>query len=582
MMKKTMKELQTTVSKLRGSFGCHLIAILTLFSVVGVKAGDYVLVVDTSGSMIDRISAKDNRIRITVVQNALREYLPALPWPSRVTLISFNTGIVSEKEVVLTNQKTVADALTWVANLAQEAKRNGNTHLWTTLRHGLQIASDYSRQDPDQPVIVRVLTDGEDNEGVTTLENVLREFPLVDGEHIRGNLVILGDFELKTKLSLPEGAFETTKNVHWADIFPPVVLTFPAQPKTREEVRFVENTRSIYASYEWLIDNKPVGSDKVLSWQFPEARVYHVTLKVKGLDGGINSSTVLVRVREQEAFTVELINPQQTAQPGEQVRLLARASSPALRFAWFVNSALAGTNQDLVWCPSKEGDAEIKVVARSADGRNSTNSYTIAVKGMPLTARIIAPKQAIAGQPVQFAGEIAGPAVKYDWRFGDGTTSTEKDPIHTFAVDAQSPQDFEVFLHVTSSDGRTVEASPYLVRVQAPPTVKPPQAAFRIIEQTVRVGDQLHLVDESKGYVESWQWETTGEAGSSDKSPVIQLTSAGRKTIILKVRGPGGCRPDIQTNQCPTPVSTSFTEGGCLKKFRGGSVDRAIHESQHW
>lgn len=205
-----------------------------------------------------------------------------------------------------------------------------------------------------------------------------------------------------------------------------------------------------------------------------------------------------------------------------------------------MDSALAGTNQDLEWRPDKEGNAEIKVIARSADGRDSTSTCTVAVKEASLTVRIKAPKQAIAGQPVQFAGEVSGPAAQIEWKFGDGTTSTDKNPIHNFAAENQSNQDFQVFLRVTSPGGRAVEAGPHLIRVQAPTTVNPPKAAFRIVEQNVRVGDKLHLADESKGYVESWQWETTGEVGSSDKSPVIQLTTAGKKIIKLNVKGPGG------------------------------------------
>jgi PKD repeat protein len=535
-----MKIVQITTSKLRSLIVANLIALLTLLSVLVANAGDYVLVVDTSGSMNGRISAKDNRIRIAVVQNALREYLPALPWPSRVYLIAFNTGIVSQQEVSLNSQKDVEEALAWVNGLKRYAESGEHTHLWTTLRRGLQIASNYSRENSGQPVIVRVLTDGEDNERVTSLDKVLREFPLVDGEHIRGNLILLGDLEIKTKLTLPDGAFETTKNIHWSDLFPPIVLCFPAQPKTGDEVRLVENSRSIYAGYEWLIDNKPVGNDKILSWRFPEARVYRVMLKVKGLDGGLNSSAVLVQVSEQEAFTVELLNAQTTAQPGEDVRLVARPSSPASRFDWFVDSVLAGTNQDFLWHPIKERNSEIKLVARSADGRVSINTCTIVVKELPLTVRIKGPKQAIAGQPVQFAGEISGPAGQVEWRFGDGATSTDKNPIHTFGAENQSNKNFQVFLRATSPGGRVVEAGPHLIGVQSPTTIKPPKAAFRIIEQNVRVGDILHLVDESDGYLESWRWEATGESDSSDKSPIIQLTTAGRKIIRLKIKGPGG------------------------------------------
>ena len=98
-----------------------------------------------------------------------------------------------------------------------------------------------------------MLTDGEDNERVTTLDKVLSRFPLVDGEHIRGNLVILGDFELKTKLALPEGAFTITKSVTWSDISRPVVLWFP--PNLRRATRCASwIARSIYGDYEWLIE----------------------------------------------------------------------------------------------------------------------------------------------------------------------------------------------------------------------------------------------------------------------------------------------------------------------------------------
>jgi Mg-chelatase subunit ChlD len=46
---------------------------LILASIASASAGDYVLVVDTSGSMKEQVSRKDNRVRIAVVQKALRE-----------------------------------------------------------------------------------------------------------------------------------------------------------------------------------------------------------------------------------------------------------------------------------------------------------------------------------------------------------------------------------------------------------------------------------------------------------------------------------------------------------------------------
>src|SRR6185295_17831659 len=101
-------------------------------------------------------------------------------------------------------------------------------------------------------------------------------------------------------------------------------------------------------------------------------------------------------------------------------------------------------------------------------------------------------------------------------------------------------RDFQVFLRLTSPSGRTIETGPHPIHVQAPATIKPSKAAFRIIEQNARVGDQLHLVDESSGYIEAWQWEITGEGSSKEKSPTVLLTTAGTKTVRLLINGPGG------------------------------------------
>ena len=268
------------------------IVLLILLLATVSRAADYVIVVDVSGSMTDAVSSRDKRIRITVVQEALRQYLPALPPGARVDLIAFSSGVVSEKEFLLRDKTELSQALAWVNSLANEARKNGQTHLWTTLRHALDTASRYSLEKPEQPVTVRVLTDGEDNEHVTTLDKVLREFmPLLDGERIRGNLVLLGDLEFKTKLahlSLPEGAFDTTTNSAWDDIFPPVVLWVPTEPRINEEVRMFENTKSIYREFEWLVDGTVVGKEKVLTWRFTEPRTHRVTLRVSGLQGTRN------------------------------------------------------------------------------------------------------------------------------------------------------------------------------------------------------------------------------------------------------------------------------------------------------
>ncbi len=398
------------------------LAFVMMAMVSSVHAADFVIVVDVSGSMAGAVSRQDNRVRVTVVQEALRQYLPALPSGSRVDLIAFNAGIVSDQEVILKDKQDLARALTWVDGLAKEASLNKGTCLWTTVRHALKTASKYLQENPSQPVTVRVLTDGEDNEHVTTLDKVLQEFlPVLDGEKIRTNLVLLGDMELTTKVSLPEGAFKTTKNLTWEVLFPPIVLWSPVEPNIDEQVRLFENnTRSIYKDYEWQVDGKVVSKEKVLTWQFKEPRRYRVTLKVTGLQGTKDSATVLVRAKDRDKLVVDFIASTAQPQPRQEVKFMGRCNSQASSFAWFVNSSQVATTQDLNFRFDKEGKFKVKLVASDSAGSSGVSIQTIQVKEQVLAANIKGLAEAVSSRAVQFASEITGPCTSVEWRFGDG------------------------------------------------------------------------------------------------------------------------------------------------------------------
>lgn len=522
-----------------------IVALFVLFTTSWfARANDFVLVVDVSGSMVTKVSNHDSRVRIKVVQDALNQYLPALPPGARVRLIAFSSGIVSDKEVILKQPDGLSEGLAWVNGLAEDARKNKQTHLWTTLRYALQIASRYSAENPEQPVTVRALTDGEDNENVTTLDRVLREFQTVlDGQHVRGNLVLLGDLELKTKLptlSLPDGAFETTTNATWTDLFPPVVLWAPQDPCVGDEVKVFENTSSIYSGYEWFVDNQSVGKEKILSWRFVEPRSHRITLKVKGLQRAANSSTISIRVRTRPEFNVDLTASQTAAEPGQTLKLIARVSGEPSKFEWQVNSSLCGTNQVLAYLCEKEGRHEIKLTAWSTDGRTASKTLAIEVQERPLTAQIVAPSEAISGIPVRFAGEIVGPCAGVEWCFGDGTTNTEKNPLHSFSVRSGETNTFNVGLRAVSPLGHSAVADLHVIRVTAPAQIPAPRAAFKILDTRLRVGDRLRLVDESTGYIEMWQWSINGVAVSQTRNPEHVLERVGETVITLKVKGPGG------------------------------------------
>ena len=162
--------------------------------------------VDVSRSMDETLdNAKANKLQIR------KDYLKALFEEHRnwsVTLLSFNTVIhpeLPEPPYDLGNQSDWQKANEWVERLSPKKQRG--TYLWTCLRKTLNIARKQVRKHSGEPVIVHVLTDGLDTEGVTTKEKVMRKFP--DAEELPTSIGAdrLGDFDIK--ISNPRGPSPT-------------------------------------------------------------------------------------------------------------------------------------------------------------------------------------------------------------------------------------------------------------------------------------------------------------------------------------------------------------------------------------
>jgi PKD repeat protein len=126
------------------------------------------------------------------------------------------------------------------------------------------------------------------------------------------------------------------------------------------------------------------------------------------------------------------------------------------------------------------------------------------------------------------------------WDFGDGTTSTERNPSHSYGSAGQ----YDVTLTVTDDDGaedgrvRTVEpeapAPP-----PPPPANDPPQAEFEVSCQDLR----CTFVDRSTdgdGSVAAWRYEFGDGASSTERNPSHTYAAPGRYEVLLLVTDDDG------------------------------------------
>lgn len=567
------------------------LAVAAWLACASASGADYVFVVDTSGSMTSAISRKDKRIRISTVQNALRSYLTELPTDSRVTLISFNTGIASEKEMVMRTDSERQEALKWVANLDAEARKNGDTYLWSTLRRALKIASDYSKQSAEQTVVVRVLTDGQDTQKRWTLEQVLSEFPDVDGKAIRANLVLLGDLEIR--LRLPRDGFDIVQDPYFEHIFPPVIRWEPQDPRVGNSVRFFENSQTTNRLLEWRIDGTLVGQQKTITNRFTKAGEHIIRLVVTGAGGTKVSATERVTLLEAENVEAPKVEPPEppepmipkfifspiTPEPGQKVQFLASCSGKPKGYSWQIGGQEFGSALDAERVFDKEGKFEVKFIVHDSKGNRAEKAQTVVVAEPMLTVQFRAPNEAAPGQRVQFANETLGKVNSFGWDFGDGKKSTERNPEHAFENASNVALSLKIVLSATTTTGKVRFSAPHTLTVLPKKTFAAPQAAFRVIGEKFRVGALVQLLDESTGFIDTYEWISAGELTNERKNPELQFGTPGNKMVKLTVRGPGGessiskvieiVKPtqsinvswiDEQGSNCPPPREIQFGE----------------------
>lgn len=143
---------------------------------------------------------------------------------------------------------------------------------------------------------------------------------------------------------------------------------------------------------------------------------------------------------------------------------------------------------------------------------------------LPVASFTATPTGPVAGQAVQFTDTSTGNPTGWLWNFGDGTTSTLRNPSHGFAVAGN----YNVTLKVSNNLSSSVTSR--IIRVKPLPV-----AEFDFTPVDPRAGQAVNFNDRSTGNPTSWEWDFGDKSTSSLRSPNHTYTTAGSYTVKLKV-----------------------------------------------
>jgi len=183
---------------------------------------------------------------------------------------------------------------------------------------------------------------------------------------------------------------------------------------------------------------------------------------------------------------------------------------------------------------------------------------------------------------VQFTSLSSGTISTYSWNFGDGGTSTDEDPSHTYTTAG----DYTVSLTVTGPGGGDTETKTDYITVSV---IASPIAEFSGIPTSGTVPLDVQFTDQSTGTIDTYSW-TFGDGGTSTlENPLYTYNTTGSYTVSLGVTGPGGAGTEtkpfyIEVNE-PGANTDYSQDSACRGYFAmedvGDEIDRCLNTSNN-
>jgi PKD repeat protein len=179
-----------------------------------------------------------------------------------------------------------------------------------------------------------------------------------------------------------------------------------------------------------------------------------------------------------------------------------------------------------------------------------TKSDLVVAVGPPTADFSATPTSGPASLAVQFTDTSTGSPTSWSWDFGDGNSSIQQNPLHTY----NSVGTYTVALTATNTAGSATETKTDFVQVFSPVV-----AGFSTSVNSGLVPFPVTFTNSSTGAT-SYVWDFgDGSATVTTESPTHTYTSSGTFTVTLTATGEGGVDTETTTITANGTVGASFT-----------------------
>ncbi len=238
---------------------------------------------------------------------------------------------------------------------------------------------------------------------------------------------------------------------------------------------------------------------------------------------------------------------------GSTLNFQNNSGQTALSTSWYLDNVLISNEQQISRNFPVAGTYTLKMVNQYQSCPDSAIRQ-ITILDNPVASFTADPRSSCAAPlEVTFTDQTPG-SVSWNWDFGDGAQSTDRNPVHRYEQAGQ----YTVRLTMTDRFGCSDTATQTDVV-----TIRPPRAAIRnaraggCVPFTYSPVENVSSIDG----VASWFWDFGNGQTSTLRNPTVTYNAVGNYTLRLRIVTNEGCEDSIVVNNAisvGTPPTVDF------------------------
>jgi len=248
----------------------------------------------------------------------------------------------------------------------------------------------------------------------------------------------------------------------------------PLNPLTSDLVQFSDASTDpdgTISSWLWSFGDGSISNNKNPTHHYADDGTYLVKLNITDNDGGkkaISKSITISNVPPHVNFTYLPANPL-TSDTIHFNDASSDGDGTIVSWYWRFGDDGSSLSQNPSHKYSDNGVYPVTLNVTDDDGALTSKSLSISVMNVPPKANFsYQPSNPLTTDSIQFmdtSTDADGSIIAWSWSFGDGSTSTQRNPVHMYSDDGN----YTVLLNVTDDDGEKNTKTRFLSVRNVPP-----------------------------------------------------------------------------------------------------------------